>query len=325
MNERSDFDRVLTHWFGDGPSTMPDRVVEVVAGRIAGQRQRRAWRLDWRQPMNPYVKGVVGLAAALAVAVAGWSLLPKSPDSASGQSPTPTLGPTSTPTLEPRPSPTFNANGDCGLPPSTCRGEIEPGSYTSRALEPAVTFTVPEGGRWFNHFDTSMGYGLVPWDAANLAAARAGNPFHTSVELQRDLAVTSAECEEEPEPGVGRTSMEMINALSSRPGLIATGPQPIDLGGLAGFWIDLRIDPEWTGTCPWAPGPTVPLVIDPRVPPGTGLHWGVVPDERFRFIVLDTLDTDGTILISIWSDSADRWEGLLADAMPIVESFTFAE
>ena len=31
MNERSDMDRVLRHWFADGPSEMPDRVVETVA------------------------------------------------------------------------------------------------------------------------------------------------------------------------------------------------------------------------------------------------------------------------------------------------------
>jgi hypothetical protein len=325
MNERSDFDRVLTHWFDDGPSTMPDRVVDVVAGRISGERQRRAWRLDWRHPMNPYLKAVVGLAAALAVAVAGWSLLPKSPDGASRATPTPTLLATPSATQDARPSPTLNVNGECGLPLSSCRGEIEAGTYTSRVFEPALTFTLPDGTRWFNTFDGPMGYGLVPWDAANQAAARSGDPFHTTIELQRDLAVTRADCEELPEPGVGRTAMEMVNALYRRPGLIATGPQPVQLGALAGFTIDLQIDPEWTDGCPQGPGPSVPILVDPRAAPGTGLHWGVIPDERFRLIVLDSGERGDTVLISIWSDTANGWESYLADAMTVVESSSFAE
>ena len=48
MNDHSDIERVLATWFDDGPSTMPDRVVDVVADRIGRQSQRRAWRLDWR-------------------------------------------------------------------------------------------------------------------------------------------------------------------------------------------------------------------------------------------------------------------------------------
>jgi hypothetical protein len=35
MNHRSDTDRLLRHWLADGPSTMPDRVVDVVADRAA--------------------------------------------------------------------------------------------------------------------------------------------------------------------------------------------------------------------------------------------------------------------------------------------------
>ena len=63
MNERGDISPALQHWFADGPTTMPDRVVNVVADRIAREPQRRGWRLRWgRQP-----KVNAGLAVAVVV------------------------------------------------------------------------------------------------------------------------------------------------------------------------------------------------------------------------------------------------------------------
>ena len=72
MNERPDIDRVLRHWFADGPSEMPDRVVETVADRISRQRQRRAWRLPWRpSDMNSTIKIGAAIAAVLVLAIVG--------------------------------------------------------------------------------------------------------------------------------------------------------------------------------------------------------------------------------------------------------------
>ena len=63
MNERGDISPALQHWFADGPTTMPDRVVNVVADRIAREPQRRGWRRRWgRQP-----KVNAGLAVAVVV------------------------------------------------------------------------------------------------------------------------------------------------------------------------------------------------------------------------------------------------------------------
>ena len=67
MNERGDISPALRHWFADGPTTMPDRVVNVVADRIAREPQRRGWRLRLgRQP-----KANTGLAVAVVVGL--WS------------------------------------------------------------------------------------------------------------------------------------------------------------------------------------------------------------------------------------------------------------
>ena len=77
MNQHSDIDRVLSRWFDDGPVTMPDRVVGVVAGRIGRQPQRRGWRLFWRQrPMNGYTKLIAAAVAGLALVLVGYATLP---------------------------------------------------------------------------------------------------------------------------------------------------------------------------------------------------------------------------------------------------------
>jgi Tol biopolymer transport system component len=67
MNQHSDFSRVLERWFDEGPTAMPDRVVYVVADRIAGQPQR----LDWRRRVQRRLRYRIGfgLAAVLGLLV----------------------------------------------------------------------------------------------------------------------------------------------------------------------------------------------------------------------------------------------------------------
>ena len=74
MNERGDISPALQHWFADGPTTMPDRVVNVVADRIAREPQRRGWRQKPKFNAGLAVAVVVGLlVVALAAAVIGGS------------------------------------------------------------------------------------------------------------------------------------------------------------------------------------------------------------------------------------------------------------
>ncbi len=69
MTEHTDIDRLLETWFDDGPTMLPDRVVTVVADRIARQGQRRAWRSDRRPIVNLFLK--VAVAAAIGIALLG--------------------------------------------------------------------------------------------------------------------------------------------------------------------------------------------------------------------------------------------------------------
>lgn len=122
MNERSDMDRVLGHWLGEGPSTMPDRVVDVVADRIARQRQRPAWRLLWRTfEMNATIKIAAGVAATALVAFAAWQFLPRG-DAIGGANSTPSPAASLLPLAE---------------------GPLAPGTYVTEVSGIQVTFTLP--------------------------------------------------------------------------------------------------------------------------------------------------------------------------------------
>jgi hypothetical protein len=96
MSDRSDIDRVLGHWFEDGPNVMPDRVADVVAHRISLRPQRRSRRLLGRFPMRPAITYGLAAAAVLIVAIVGYNLLPRGPSVG---------GPPATVTPAPTPSP----------------------------------------------------------------------------------------------------------------------------------------------------------------------------------------------------------------------------
>jgi len=304
MNQHRDTEQLLDAWMRDGPTVAPDRVLDVVVDRIERQGQRPAWRLDWRRyTMNPSLKIAAAALAVVIVAVIGYTLLPAGTTNVGVPLPTATASPTPIVTA----TPTFNVGGQCGGALSTCRGPLAPGTYTSRALDPVLTFTVPSG--WYNKFDEPRSYGL-----------EAGP--NTSFELVRDLVVARADCVEEAEPGVGTTAAAMVQALAARPGLDTTEPTPVTIGGLSGFSIDVTLSPTWTTPCPFSEGrPTVPTVMDPQALAGTGLHWTAdrVTDGSFdRYIILD-LPAGGTVLIHPGGPPS-----FVTKAMPVIQSFEFA-
>jgi TRAP-type C4-dicarboxylate transport system substrate-binding protein len=90
MTQRNDIERLLDHWFSDGPDQAPDRVVDIVTDRIERQSQRPVWRLQWRSlPVNAYAKFAVAAAAVLLVAVVGFSMFSGNRGSVGGPVPSP--------------------------------------------------------------------------------------------------------------------------------------------------------------------------------------------------------------------------------------------
>jgi hypothetical protein len=230
-------DQFLTAWFEDGPTRMPDRVLDVVAHRIGRERQRRQWRLPRRLFMNPYAKLAAAAAALVLVALVGYQLLPHSGiGGPAAPTPAPTVAPTPSAaaiaTIAPSATP-FPCQDD--LP--TCAGEFAAGTHTSALFRPAFTFSTPSG--WLNSLDQSQLYEI---DSA-------GSDY---LLLWSGVAISqhTASCEPLVAKGLGNRVQDWIDFVTTHPGITASKPVPVTMGAARGQAVDLSIKTGWTKTCP---------------------------------------------------------------------------
>ncbi len=309
MTQQRDIERLLDDWFSDGPSAVPDRVIDIVADRLERQPQRPAWRLHWREIHVNRTFGVVATAAAvIAIVLMGFSLLggggspsvggpAASPTTSSTSAPTPAA--TSTPRVTPTPAPT-----------SAALGQLPAGTFVTHAFPYRATYTVPAG--WENPADWDTGFVIRPTSATS----------DSGIDGWTGMAILSQAdgCPDVNEPGRGHAAADFVDFLKTNPGLKTSKPTSISIGGLQGTMIDLAVAPTWTRTCPYSEGkPYVPLIKDN---PGPGVNWGIGGKERMRMIILDA---GGGNVIGILVDSIDgaTFDALVAQAMPVIESMTF--
>jgi hypothetical protein len=296
MTQHRDIERLLDQWFSDGPGQAPDRVVDIVTDRIERQPQRPAWRLDWRpSPVNAYAKIAVAAAAVLIVALVGYNLLPGGSTGVGG--PAPTASPTPTPSASPSASAVYPAwfTGD-----REGAGILPAGSHTTKSFEPGFTFTVPEG--WVNSVDGATYYGLFPNTPANAGEHAASDSFvHEIFMGPHDSPYFVCDAWEDNR---GATVAEMVAAIVANDALATSTPVDVTIGGLTGKQFDVRLDPDWTESCPGDP-PTFDL-----------------GDVRTRGILLELPDRSALAIFVNSLHSAGH-EAFLAEAMPIIESFQF--
>lgn len=313
MNERSDIERTLQVWMREDAPTMPDRIVDVVARRIAAQPQRRLWPFRRRTNVTNQIKLIAGLAAVLLIGVAGYSLLPGvggpgGPPTAPTASPQPTAAPTAAPTTAPTAAPTVSARWPAWFTEAAIRdangaGIMTAGSHATRVFRPGFTFSAPEG--WVNAYDEPNFFTLFPDTPANEAA------FAGSEETAQNIFMGVRydpwfTCESE-ENNRGDSAAEIVAAARANEVLVVSEPLDVAIGGLTGKQVDVRRSPDWTGTCPGDSG--LPPGVDPE-------------DERTRVILLD-VPSGGVLNIFLYSRTSADSETFLVEAMPIVESFEF--
>lgn len=308
MNQRSDIDRVLQVWMTDGPTAIPDRVVDVVAARIGVQRQRRTWPFQGRTNVTP-LKLAAGLAAAIIVAVVGYNLLPAS--GPGGPRPTQSPAPSSSASQAlTSPSPTEIACED-GL--AGCAGALEAGAHETVHFAPALAYMTPSG--WANRIDLSTLVALTP-DLPGTA----------------DLiliwsAVVPAEktetCELRAKPGAGSTVDAWVEYLTSHPGLDAGNVQSLTLNGAQAKSVDVRSFGGWTSPCADDRANfNVPLIKTPNGAPGDG--YGVAIGAEARLYLVDVGGTTVVITVYSYGGTAEAFATAVALAEPVVTSFEFA-
>jgi hypothetical protein len=308
MTHGRDLERLLDSWLADGPTIAADRVIDDVAARIARQPQRPAWRLrPWRFPTMSTPIRLVAVGAALLIAILGGAVL-MGGGSGRPVAPIPTAAPSPSPVASAAPSAAASAGAafPAWWPATGDRqgaGILTAGSHTTRSFLPPFTFRVPEG--WINDHDSADVFAMLPDTPANQAAlARSGNPAQ-SIAMGPHRSPWFV-CQS-VENNTGDTAAQMVAAATANDALAISGLADVAIGGLTGKRFDVRLNPDWTGTCPPSPDD----------PPDLNLA-----ESRSRVILLDAANR-GVIVIFVGSLTSAEFEPFLAEALPIVESFAF--
>jgi len=216
-----------------------------------------------------------------------------------------------------------------------CWGDLEAGTFPTQYIDPrldpgvtwapafgAMTFTVPAG--WANSFDGTAEIALTPSSDYALEGATGGakNVYHgIFVRAQPAAATSNATCANQEKAGVARTVDGLMDWIRSQPAVVASAPQPIVIDGHPGKWVDITLAPDWTMTCPDVGKPTAGFLTQAKGGAG-GWGWGIDRGERERVILVDLGNNDVT-MIAIDSSYPDRFDQLVTDAMPIIQTFHF--
>ena len=219
----------------------------------------------------------------------------------------------------------------CINPENFCLGELEAGDYPSFYFAPrlraedewapdwgALRYTVPDG--WAATSDFPREYFIEPADWYTSSS-------HGFTRETRGIYVASHVVPFEdtggcgPRPAAALPAEAFATWIAEHPGLDAGEPRAITIGGRSGWMVDVTADDGWAGICSGAPTRTTLLFGEAGKTVADGRAWGAMVTAAERYIFLELADQD-LVLIEI-SATTDRFEALLADAMPIVQSFVF--
>jgi hypothetical protein len=308
MNDRSDLDRLLASWFQEGPSTMPERVVDAVSVRIRPRRRATPWRLHARDPrMNNLTRLAGGLAAVLVLVVAGAVFVGKSPPSGAGSSSSHTATTDATASASPAATPRASAL------PYLPDGTVSAGRYRLYPLASApglrIDATVPDGwigyAAWAilgpNNTDPPGGIGIGFLSPSGVFS----DPCHWDVAGDRSWPQTGVV--------VGPTVGDLVAALVANTAYTATAVTDTALGGFPGKRLDLQLPHDIAGCDLDSSG-------KPRFMVFGGLDGGLYaqgPDYRMHISIVDVA---GTRLVAVLGDFAGTSDADRTPARAILDS-----
>jgi hypothetical protein len=224
----------------------------------------------------------------------------------------------------------------CTNPDSPCLGKFEAGTYRSQFFTPSrppqnswvpnyggLTFTVPGG--WAASADWPQSYDLVPAemypDSGDPPAESKGIYLHARPAAHAQ-SVDDTTCPVAEAQGVGHTVDDLIGWISRHPGLDAGEPTPITINGRVGQMIDVKLATDWTATCAGFTDGSPGALLFTEIGTPDDFSWAIGPDQRERIILLD-IGGGQVVLIDISASQPAAFDALVADAMPIIQSFEF--
>jgi len=305
MTQRREIEPLLDHWFQDGPSNASDRVLDVVTDRIWRQSQRPAWRIDWRRPfMHPNIKVAASIAAVIVIALVGYNLLPGS-SGIGGFGPAPTPVVTPAPTASPSPSPTPTPFPCEQATP--CAGDLTAGHHRTSAFQPAVGYDVPVN--WTNPRDKTNAYVLHAPSA----------PDHY-IALYSHVAIPAQDtsCKVTRKTGVGNGVADWVNFLTKHPGLHATTPQSLTVGGYPAVRVTFTVAATWTQTCPNSVGPAVVDITNDATVPA---YKEMVDDQTTSLTIVGV--PGQTVLIEVQTGGSADQDAVWNMVKPVIDTMTF--
>jgi hypothetical protein len=196
---------------------------------------------------------------------------------------------------QPTPTPSPSQLPPCPNPGGggACLGPLAAGTYSTTVFEVPITYTVPDG--WANLEDLPGNFLLIP-PGGSLQGVDAGTSDYMGIYVS--IAATSGDCDGpqagQEALGVGRTPSAIAAELATHPGVHATTPVPVTVGGLSGIVFDLTIPVSYSTVCAFLEAPGALLIHG--VPPSSFDH-GMFPGLTMRLYLLE--HAGGTLAIEV--------------------------
>jgi hypothetical protein len=204
----------------------------------------------------------------------------------------------------------------CGNGARTCAGALDAGEHHTIAFEPAFTYETPAG--WANPIDIEGVFEIFP-DIPMLTL----NPY-VEVLSHASIVAQDAGCPTGPDDSRGTGVQDWIDYLVTHPGLDASAPMPVSIGGADGQSIDLRISPDAGALCPAFPPGSNGLFFIWSNDLGQPAQFGIDPGRRMRLAIIDVRGT--TVLIAMYGPAASTSEDFaraLSEMRPFIDSIEF--
>ena len=209
---------------------------------------------------------------------------------------------------------------DCPNITNNCLGPIDAGTHRSQFVDPfigpgetwaprygALTYTVPAG--WLNDSDYAQDFGLLP----------EGSPDGTVIAMGTDAVAPSETdaCSEIASTTIAQDAKSIAEWVASAPGVVATFPVKLKIGGHDAWRVDVSMDPAWTTKCPKFSngGPGRIMFVDRS--PADCFSAALVPGQRDRYYLIDV--EGRAFLVQIEAMTAAAYAGFVDRASAIVE------